>query len=201
MRALMVLAVLLIPFAGIGAASANDGAANDGVERHGAEPGTPSAEKAQRLDDLFAQLKAAPNEMTGREIEQKIWIEWTSPEDPELATLMDKALAARREADYDTAISILDHITQDWSGYAEGWNQRATVYFLKGEYEKSLIDIAETLKREPRHFGALAGRGLIRLKQGKPTLAGQNILKAMEYDPYLRERHLIGPLLGKDVPL
>jgi len=159
--------------------------------------GVPSLAKAARLDDLFAQLKAAPNEQDAIEIEQKIWVEWTTPEDPKLANLMDQALAARRVADYDKALSILDQMTSEWSGYPEGWNQRATVHFLKGELEKSLADIAETLTREPRHFGSLAGRGMIRLQQAKPALAVQSILAAMEYHPYLRERGLVKALMDK----
>lgn len=153
--------------------------------------GAPSAEKALRLDQLFDTLKTSPDEQAARETEQKIWIEWTTPEDPELARLMDQAMSARRIADYDKAIGLLDRITTGWSGYAEGWNQRATVYFLKGDYEKSLEDIAETLEREPRHFGSMAGRSIIRLKQAKPALAIQGIKQTMEIHPYLKERHLI----------
>lgn len=153
--------------------------------------GAPSPEQTARLDQLFKDLKAAPSEQAARTIEQKIWIEWTTPEDPELADLMKQVLAARRVADYDKAIAILDRMVVEWSGYAEGWNQRATVYFNKGDYEKSLEDIAETLKREPRHFGSMAGRSIIRLQQAKPALAIQGIKAAMEIHPYLKERHLI----------
>lgn len=159
-------------------------------------PGAPSTEQTARLDRLFIDLKTAPNEQLANETEQKIWIEWTTPEDPELAHLMGQALAARRVADYEKALAVLDQMVVEWPGYAEGWNQRATVYFLKGEIEKSLEDIAETLVREPRHFGALAGRGMIRLRQTKPALAVQNFLAAMEFHPYLRERGIIAALMN-----
>jgi hypothetical protein len=62
------------------------------------------------------------------------------------------------------------------------------VYFHQSEHEKSLEDIARTLELEPRHFGALAGRAVIRLQQGKFALGLQNVLEAMKYHPYLKER-------------
>ncbi len=157
--------------------------------------GTPSKEKAERIDALFEKLRFADNELVAFELEEKIWIEWTTPDDPELAKLMNDALAARRVSDYEKALHILNRVVKDWDAYSEGWNQRATVHFLRGDLEKSLKDIAETLYREPRHFGSLAGRGVIRLQQGKTALAVQNILTAMHHHPYLRERNLIAPLL------
>lgn len=156
--------------------------------------GTPSIEQAQRLDRLFDVLKTAPNEQAAFETEQKIWIEWTMPDDPQLAVLMQQVLAARRVADYEKSLAILDRVIKEWSGYAEGWNQRATVYFLQGEFEKSLEAVAETLAKEPRHFGALVGRGMIYLRQGKLDLAVQAILAALQIHPYLPERGLIAGL-------
>lgn len=158
--------------------------------------GTSSSEQAQRLDRLFDALKTAPNEQAAFKTEQTIWIEWTTPDDPQLAALMQQVLAARRVADYDKALAILDRVIKEWCGYAEGWNQRATVYFLQGEFEKSLEAVAETLAREPRHFGALVGRGMIYLRQGKLDLAVQDILAALQIHPYLPERGLIAGLQG-----
>ena len=128
------------------------------------------------------------------EIEQKIWIEWTTLDEPELAGLIQRVLAARRVADFEKALTILNRVVFEWSGYAEGRNQRVAVYFEQGEFEKSLEDIAETLAREPRHFGSLSGRGLIRLHQGKSALAIQNFKAAMQFHPYLKERHMIPAL-------
>lgn len=160
------------------------------------ETGTPTAEKIERLDHLFETLKIAPNEQAAQKIEQEIWIEWIRQDDPQLDSMMEQAVAARRTANYKKSITILDQIVKKWSGYAEGWNQRATVHFLMGDYEKSLQDIYETLVREPRHFGSMAGRAVIRYRQAKPALAIQNIKAAMEFHPYLRERGMIEALMN-----
>lgn len=77
--------------------------------------------------------------------------------------------------------------------FPEAWNQRATIHFLRGDYAQSLADVATTLELEPRHFGALAGRGIIRLRQGKSALAIQSIKAALAFHPFLRERTLIPP--------
>ncbi|MCW8914985.1 MAG: tetratricopeptide repeat protein [Magnetovibrio sp.] len=183
-KLLILVAFILFPVV------CNVAGADEALER-----GIPSVEKTARIDALFQELKFSTNEQDAFQIEQKIWIEWTSPDDPELAKLMQQALSARRASDFDKALRILDRVVANWSAYAEGWNQRATVHFLRGDWEKSLTDIAETLYREPRHFGSLAGRGVIHLQQGRLDLAVQSILTAMHHHPYLRERNLIAHLI------
>lgn len=155
-------------------------------------------ERSTHLDTLFAQLKAAPNEQAAYEIEQKIWVAWTTPDDPELAELISQVLAARRTANYTKAFVILDDVVQRWSDYAEGWNQRAIIHFETGSLEQSLSDIAKTLEREPRHFGALAGRALIYRQQGNQPLTVESVLAAMEHHPYVGVRGLIPGLMQGD---
>ena len=155
-------------------------------------------ERSTHLDTLFAQLKAAHNEQAAYEVEQKIWVEWTTPDDPELAELISQVLAARRTANYTKAFTILDDVVQRWSNYAEGWNQRAIIHFETGSLEQSLSDIAKTLEREPRHFGALAGRALIYQQQGNQPLTVESVLAAMEHHPYVGVRGLIPGLVEHD---
>jgi tetratricopeptide (TPR) repeat protein len=155
-----------------------------------------ASQHVAQLDTLFADLKMAPNEAVSRRIERKIWQLWSTPDDPELNAVMTKVFKARNGYNYDGALSLLETVIERWPSYPEGWNQRATLYFLKQDYERSLIAIAETLRLEPRHFGAMAGRAVIRLRQSKPALALQNVKQAMTYHPYLRERHMF-PSLSK----
>jgi len=107
---------------------------------------------------------------------------------------MQQAMRERRSYNFSGALKILNRVIDRTPDYAEAWNQRATVYFQQTEYEKSLQDIARTLELEPRHFGAMAGRALIRLRQNKPALAHQNILQALRLHPYLPERSLFPEL-------
>ncbi|MCW8908559.1 MAG: hypothetical protein OQL28_15045 [Sedimenticola sp.] len=144
-----------------------------------------------RLDQQFAELRQAPDEQSARQIEQAIWKLWMISGNPEIDALMPQVLEARRWGDFTKAFELLDRVTEIDPEYAEAWNQRATLHFLREEYEQSLSAVATTLELEPRHFGALAGRALIRLRQGRTALAIQNIRKAMEYHPFLKERALL----------
>lgn len=145
------------------------------------------------LDQRFAELKQAQGEQSAREIEQEIWKLWMISGNADIDALMQQTLAARRWGDYDKALGLLDHVTEIDPEYAEAWNQRATLHFLRGDYGQSLEAVARTLELEPRHFGAMAGRGIIRLRQGKSALAIQNIKAALQYHPFLRERTLVPP--------
>lgn len=140
------------------------------------------------LDSLFSALKQATNEETAREIEHQIWLRWFESGDKEINTLMFEAVEKRNQYDFDGAIEVLNKVIALKPDYPEVWNQRATVYFHQQEYEKSLWDVAKTLELEPRHFGSMAGRAVIRLFQGKPALARQNIIQALKFHPYLKER-------------
>lgn len=140
------------------------------------------------LDVLFESLKTTVNEQTARELENKIWKNWLVSGDTRVDELMQQALRKREGYDFNGSLELLIQVIALKPEYPEVWNQRATVYFHQGEHEKSLIDIAKTLELEPRHFGSLAGRAVIRLQQGKPALARQNIIEALKFHPFLKER-------------
>ncbi len=96
------------------------------------------------------------------------------------------------------ALPILDDIVARAPQWAEGWNKRATVLFLLGEYERSLADIDRVLALEPRHFGALAGRGFIHMNQGESRQALAALRRALAVNPFLKERHGLIPALEKE---
>lgn len=150
------------------------------------------------LDQLFAELKTAPDAATAQEIDQRIWLYWTTPSDPQLAGRMRELLAARRLGDLNRGITLADRLIEDYPDYAEGWNQRATMHYMLGDLDASLADCAEVLAREPRHFGALSGRALIYLQQGKRALALKDMAAAVALHPFLNERRLF-PELQQDI--
>lgn len=152
-------------------------------------------DRAARLDSLFARLATAAHAGEAMEIERRIWEVWANPDDPILASLMGEAFQKRRNYDFAGAVEVLNRVVAGWPDYAEGWNQRATVYYMMDRFDDSLADIAETLLREPRHFGALAGRAMIRAQQGKRALAIQTMKEVLKIHPFLRERALF-PELG-----
>lgn len=145
----------------------------------------------RRLDTLFDALSRAKSEVEALGHEREIWRIWTDPTDTDLRGKMDKAIESIEQKDYAKSIILLDDIIDKHPKYAEAWNQRALVHFQLENFDESLSDIAATLKLEPRHFGALSGRGIIHYERGEKKLAEQAILRAMRYHPYVRSRSLL----------
>src|SRR5690606_22900592 len=87
-------------------------------------------QQSAALDGLFAELKAAPDTTTAREIADRIWFYWTRPSDRVLASKLRDAMRLRQSANIQGALAALDAIVIDYPTYAEAWNQRATVHFL-----------------------------------------------------------------------
>ena len=153
------------------------------------------AEDKAALDQLFAQLLVAPDAETAEQIDQRIWAYWINPTDPILAGRMRDIMSARSMGDPLGAIKLLDQLVTDYPDYAEGWNQRATMYYAVGNYEQSIADCAKVLELEPRHFGALSGRALMYLSLGKRALALKDMATALAIHPFLNERKLFPELL------
>jgi tetratricopeptide (TPR) repeat protein len=156
-----------------------------------------ASDKAE-LDQLFALLLVAPDAEAAREIDRRIWTIWTNPSDADLAARMFEVAAVQSTGNIPAALLLLDKIVADYPTYAEGWNQRATLYYLIDDYEASLADIDKVLEFEPRHFGALSGRVLIYLAQGKRSEALRDMATALAIHPFLNERQLF-PELKEDM--
>lgn len=116
---------------------------------------------AQNLDFLFGALKVAPDAETAKAIETRIWALWMVSRSDTANLLMTRVRTAVEAKDVDLAITLLDAIVKIKPDYVEAWNRRATIYYMKKDYGHALADIGQVLKREPRHFGALSGLGLI----------------------------------------
>ena len=113
------------------------------------------------LDFLFGALKVAPDDVTAKAIEGRIWALWTATRSDTTSLLMSRAQTAIEASDLDLAVKLLDAVIKIKPKYVEAWNRRATIYYTKKDYGRALADIGEVLRREPRHFGALSGLGLI----------------------------------------
>lgn len=138
-----------------------------------------------RLETLFAQLKAAPDARLAHEVEAAIWGIWSHSDDQVIGLLMSQGLGAMQRRDYRAALGKFDQIVKIAPGFAEGWNKRATVHYLLGNYDQSLSDIEKTLTLEPRHFGALSGRGLVLLELEDQSGALEAFEAALEIHPKL----------------
>ena len=146
-----------------------------------------SADKTRGLDFLFGALKAAPDEASAKHVEARIRAIWLQTPSDTTALLMTRAKAAMDAKNADVAIKLLDAVIKLHPDYIEGWNQRATIYYMKNDYTRSLQDIEQVLVREPRHFGALAGLGLILQDIGDDKHALEAYQAALAIDPHLRD--------------
>jgi len=151
-----------------------------------APPAPESAAPAQTdLDSLFSELKSAPSAEAAKAAEAAILRRFLISGSDTVDLLMTWAIDSMNKEDYPLALDILDNIVMMKPDYAEGWNKRATVYYLADEYGKSLADIRRVLSLQPKHFGALSGLGMIMRELGEKEKAKVAFREALAIDPYL----------------
>jgi tetratricopeptide (TPR) repeat protein len=149
------------------------------------------------LDQLFTRLKQAKDNGESRKWVSLIWQEWFKTDNADAKRLMARAQFARRADLREEALKVLNMIVQIAPDYVEGWNQRATIYFMLGRDAESIADIRKVLQLEPRHFGALAGLGLIHMRAENWQSAIASFERALELHPFLGEQAFIPKLKEK----
>jgi len=160
-------------------------------------PGT--ASPAVRLDTLFKELRQAGGEDLAELIVAQIWDAWRDATPAEVRPLADQAGAEMARGEFHAAVALLDEVVKRAPLWPEGWNMRATALYLLGDHARSLADCHRVLALEPRHFGALAGMGLIHMAAGRFAAALEAYKRALGINPYLKERIVIIPALEKQV--
>ncbi|ULK95493.1 tetratricopeptide repeat protein [Bradyrhizobium sp. I71] len=147
----------------------------------------PKVDRGKNLDFLFGALKAAPDEASAKHVEARIWAIWLQTPSDTAALLMSRAKTAVDAKKIDVAIKLLDSVIKLRPDYIEAWNRRATLYYMQNDYGRSLADIQQVLVREPRHFGALAGLGMIMQEVGDEKRALDAYRKALAVNPHLEK--------------
>ena len=137
------------------------------------------------LDGLFSDLKAAQSPQQVRRIETQIWALWFDTGSEEVDRMLRAGDIALSTGRFKRSYAILNGVIERRPDLSEGWNRRATLRYLMGDYEGSIADIDETLKREPRHFGALSGLGLCHLKLGNREEALAAFERALIHNPHM----------------
>lgn len=136
-----------------------------------------------RLNDLFSQLQAAPGPTQASLLEARIWSIWSEAGNPDIDKIYQIGTQALALGDLTTALKIFDAIVAKAPNFAEGWNKRATIYFMMDRYEESLADIDRTLELEPHHFGALSGLGLVNIKLDRDEAALDAFERVLKVSP------------------
>jgi tetratricopeptide (TPR) repeat protein len=159
---------------------------------------------ALNLDRLFDALKVAPDDESAKYVENRIWAMWIATDSDTTTLLMSRVKAAVDAKDLDLGIKLLTAVIDIRPDYIEAWNRRATIYYMKKDFDDALADIHEVLKREPRHFGALSGLGMIMQELGDDKHALEAFRRALAVHPRLEHipdlvKQLSEKVEGRDI--
>ena len=165
-------------------------------------PATPDI--SDEMEALIEEVRAAPNEMAARDVSARMWELWLTAPDETAQDVLDRGMRRRVSYDFLGAVEEFTRLIEYCPDYAEGYNQRAFVYFLSEDYEKALVDLDAALARSPEHVGALSGRALTLLGLNRLDEARLQLIEALDINPWLSERYMMldgGPLAprGKDI--
>lgn len=137
------------------------------------------------LPALFQQLRD-PDDLVRSLTENSIWQAWSRSGDAKVDALFKVGVAQMNQGQAESALDTFTEIIKRKPEFAEGWNKRATIYFLIGEYDKSLADCDEVIRRNPQHWGALSGYGQIYMQLDRPEQALVYFQRALAVNPNLQ---------------
>ena len=151
-----------------------------------------------KLDKLFAALQTSLSTAKAASLEREIWAIWTHyPDDQPINSQMDRAIKLMNAGRLDDAETMFSAIISREPAFAKAWNKRATVRFFRGDDIGSAGDILQVIKLEPRHFGALSGLGMIKVRAGDFQGALQAYRAAQRINPFLPNIETIIDKLGQ----
>ena len=167
-------------------------------------PRAARGDRIKNLDFLFEALKVAPDADAAKLVEGRIWALWLASGSDTADLMMTRVKTAMDEKDTKLAIQLLDAVIELRPEYVEAWNRRATIHFSNKDYGKSLADIRQVLAREPRHFGALTGLGVIMQEFNEDKLALEAFRRALAVNPHLSKvpdfvKSLTEKVEGRDI--
>lgn len=152
-------------------------------------PAPPDITAAQ--DALLEQARALENGREAQAISNQLWALWArAPNEPAQA-LLDRGMAARASFDFVAATDALDKLVAYCPDYAEGYNQRAFVSFLREDYDAALIDLDLALERQPKHVAAMSGKALTLIGMGRDQEAQDILREAVKLNPWIPEAGLL----------
>ena len=157
------------------------------VQPPGDLPKPQRGDRVRGLDFLFEALKIAPDADSAKHIENRIWALWVASGSDTANLLMTRVKQAIDGKDVSLAIKLLDSLIELRPDYVEAWNRRATLYYLQKDYVRAMADIRQVLAREPRHFGAISGLGMILQEFGDDKHALEAFRRAVAIHPHLQK--------------
>ena len=154
----------------------------------------------EKIEVLLDELALAQSSNEALSIRKQIWSLWLDGyKDQKNKQKIDFALKLFNSGDLEKADRAFSEIIKLEPGYVEGWNKRATLKFLLGDFNRSLLDIQEVLKRQPRHFGAISGSGLIHMHNKNFKDAYNSYKKLSQIDPLNEDSKRFLPMLENKI--
>lgn len=151
------------------------------------------------LASLIAEAQSAPSASVAQQLNSEMWVLWRDAPDARAQVLLDRGIERREAYDFEAAAQALDELVAYCPDYAEGYNQRAFVQFLRADYANALEDLERALDLTPTHIGALSGKAMTLMGLGR-TLAAQSTLRqALALNPWLAERSMLIEPAGEDI--
>ncbi|WP_372605480.1 hypothetical protein [Actibacterium sp.] len=158
-----------------------------------AETCPPAPDLEPRKSVLLDAVRDAETEMDARALTNEMWLLWTTAPDNGAQSWLDAGIERRAAYDFEGAMKAFDALIEYCPDYAEGYNQRAFVNFLREDFETSLTDLDRALELSPDHYAAMSGKAMVLLGLGQTENGFRVLLKALEINPWLPERHLLPP--------
>lgn len=159
----------------------------------------PSPDIAGLQDRLLAQVQVAPDEGSARRISDQLWQLWGKAPDQHAQDMLDRGLAAHSALDFDSAIKAFDELIVYCPDYAEGYNQRAFVNFIRQDYEAALVDLDRAIERSPKHVAAISGKALTLMGLGRVDEAQDVLRIALSMNPWIPERRYLVETPGQEL--
>ena len=156
----------------------------------------PAPDVGADVDGILAELRVAPNEAEARSKFASLWELWAKAPDEAAQALLDRGMQARATYNFIEALDALDRLVEYCPNYAEGYNQRAFVNFLRQDFEPALVDLDEALARRPNHVAAMSGKALTLIGLGRTGEAELVLREALRLNPWLPERNLLPEFQG-----
>ncbi len=151
----------------------------------GANAQAQNAGSGTMLDTLFIKLQSATDPSAIKSLEAAIWEQWVMVPDMGQRALMMRGIAEMQQQELKASIETFTRLIDLAPDLSEAWNKRATAHWLMGNFQASLADVCETVKREPRHFGAYSGLGMIRAEMGENARAVAAFELARKWNPHI----------------
>ncbi len=154
----------------------------------------PMPERSTRHTELMDLVATASNEMIARDYTNELWGIWATAPDATAQEILDRGMTRRASYDFTGAIEDFDKLIAYCPDYAEGYNQRAFVNFIRKDYSAALVDLDRAVELTPDHIGAIVGRALALMQLGQVRRGQIALRKALLLNPWLPERNRIIPL-------